>query len=294
MIKIINCDVFKSGADFVLHQINCQGVMGSGVAKQVREKHPEVYSAYVTLCNKYIDNTEMKKFFDDIDYDSLVSRAVVNESLIYYVACFSSESDLLSQWRGYANDGKGKEVQAEVAVSIQGTSTTTLRSKNLEIYFTKELDGYTDGRTQLFQPREDWFPESQFTLKADVVDSSHANNATLGRWINTEAARTILEDTPPMVAVKNNPPKDVVKGSNGNNIVYENKHTSPTVKHTLEGFQIILMITFGNETKPEMLGVYSFNLGRYSYYNMGLSFFKSFSRRIYNEITTDKDLRGYL
>ena len=56
---------------------------------------------------KYIDNTEMKKFFDDIDYDSLVSRAVVNESLIYYVACFSSESDLLSQWRGYANDGKG-------------------------------------------------------------------------------------------------------------------------------------------------------------------------------------------
>lgn len=186
-----------------------------------------------------------------------------------------------------ANDGKGKEVQAEVAVSIQGTSTTTLRSKNLEIYFTKELDGYTDGRTQLFQPREDWFPESQFTLKADVVDSSHANNATLGRWINTEAARTILEDTPPMVAVKNNPPKDVVKGSNGNNIVYENKHTSPTVKHTLEGFQIILMITFGNETKPEMLGVYSFNLGRYSYYNMGLSFFKSFSRRIYNEITTE-------
>lgn len=58
MIKIINCDVFKSGANFILHQVNCQGVMGSGVAKQVREKHPEVYSAYLTLCNKYIDNTE--------------------------------------------------------------------------------------------------------------------------------------------------------------------------------------------------------------------------------------------
>ena len=56
---------------------------------------------------KYIDNIEVKNFFDEIDYDSLVSRAVVNESLIYYVACFSSESDLLSQWRGYANDGKG-------------------------------------------------------------------------------------------------------------------------------------------------------------------------------------------
>lgn len=58
MIKIVNCDVFKSGADFVLHQVNCQGVMGSGIAKQVREKYPEVYSAYVTLCNKYLDNTK--------------------------------------------------------------------------------------------------------------------------------------------------------------------------------------------------------------------------------------------
>lgn len=58
MIKIMNCDIFKSGANFILHQVNCQGVMGSGVAKQVREKHPEVYSAYITLCNKYIDNTE--------------------------------------------------------------------------------------------------------------------------------------------------------------------------------------------------------------------------------------------
>lgn len=56
---------------------------------------------------KYIENTEVKKFFDEIDYENLVSRAVVNESLIYYVACFSSEADLLSQWRGYANDGKG-------------------------------------------------------------------------------------------------------------------------------------------------------------------------------------------
>ncbi len=59
------------------------------------------------FAQKYIDNIEVKKFFSEIDYDSLVSRAVINESLIYYVACFSSEADLLSQWRGYANDGKG-------------------------------------------------------------------------------------------------------------------------------------------------------------------------------------------
>lgn len=56
---------------------------------------------------KYIDNIELKNFFSEIDYDGLVTRAVANESLIYYAACFSSEPDLLSQWRGYADDGKG-------------------------------------------------------------------------------------------------------------------------------------------------------------------------------------------
>lgn len=49
MIKHIKCDIFESGADVICHQVNCQGVMGSGIAKQVREKYPEVYDAYMTL-----------------------------------------------------------------------------------------------------------------------------------------------------------------------------------------------------------------------------------------------------
>lgn len=42
MIKHIKGDIFQSSADVILHQVNCQGVMGSGVAKQVREKYPDV------------------------------------------------------------------------------------------------------------------------------------------------------------------------------------------------------------------------------------------------------------
>ena len=52
MIKHIKCDIFESGADVILHQVNCQGVMGSGVAKQVRMKYPWVYGAYKKLCEK--------------------------------------------------------------------------------------------------------------------------------------------------------------------------------------------------------------------------------------------------
>lgn len=57
MIKHIKCNIFESGADVILHQVNCQGVMGSGVAKQVKELYPQVFSSYKNVC----DNTEEKK-----------------------------------------------------------------------------------------------------------------------------------------------------------------------------------------------------------------------------------------
>ena len=50
MLKIIDGDIFESGADIIAHQVNCQGVMGSGVARQVREKFPKVYEKYAMLC----------------------------------------------------------------------------------------------------------------------------------------------------------------------------------------------------------------------------------------------------
>lgn len=53
MIKLIKCDIFKSGADIICHQVNCQGVMGSGIAKQIRDKYPVVYERYKHHCDIY-------------------------------------------------------------------------------------------------------------------------------------------------------------------------------------------------------------------------------------------------
>lgn len=49
-IHIVNGDIFQSGADVIVHQVNCQGIMGSGVAKQVREKYPAVFEEYQRFC----------------------------------------------------------------------------------------------------------------------------------------------------------------------------------------------------------------------------------------------------
>lgn len=46
MVNIIKGDLLAATEDVICHQVNCQGVMGSGVAKAIREKWPEVYKAY--------------------------------------------------------------------------------------------------------------------------------------------------------------------------------------------------------------------------------------------------------
>ena len=49
-------NVFDSDADIICHQVNCRSVMGSGVAKEVRERYPEVYYAYLDRCYNAITN----------------------------------------------------------------------------------------------------------------------------------------------------------------------------------------------------------------------------------------------
>ena len=46
MVRIIKGDLTQSSAKYICHQVNCQGVMGSGVAKQIRGKWPEVFDKY--------------------------------------------------------------------------------------------------------------------------------------------------------------------------------------------------------------------------------------------------------
>ena len=39
-------NILDSEADYICHQVNCQGAMNSGVAKAIRQKWPEVYTEY--------------------------------------------------------------------------------------------------------------------------------------------------------------------------------------------------------------------------------------------------------
>lgn len=50
MIETIECDLLESNCKIRAHQVNCKGVMGSGVAACVKEKYPEAFAAYQEKC----------------------------------------------------------------------------------------------------------------------------------------------------------------------------------------------------------------------------------------------------
>lgn len=49
-IHIINGDVLNVQKSIICHQVNCLGIMGGGVAKQIKDKYPNVFTEYKKLC----------------------------------------------------------------------------------------------------------------------------------------------------------------------------------------------------------------------------------------------------
>lgn len=47
MVKYVKGNLLDSKCDYICHQVNCQGRMGSGIAKQIRERFPKVYEKYM-------------------------------------------------------------------------------------------------------------------------------------------------------------------------------------------------------------------------------------------------------
>ena len=55
MIKVVTGDLMNATEDIIAHQVNCMGVMGAGVAKQIRDAYPKVYEVYKKRCEECKD-----------------------------------------------------------------------------------------------------------------------------------------------------------------------------------------------------------------------------------------------
>lgn len=52
MVRIVERDLFEASANIICHQVNCQGIMGSGVALLVKQKYPQVFKEYTIFCTE--------------------------------------------------------------------------------------------------------------------------------------------------------------------------------------------------------------------------------------------------
>lgn len=263
-------------------------------------------------------NGMFKKSFNDQEFATITNAArtpviLINfDDTVDFTEDYFTEPHNKSEVKKY--DAKityydgGKTVTFKAKVELQGSSTLGYRIKNLEV-IVDEVTQHDSSKTKLFQPIKTWFPEKEFTLKADIVDSSHANNATLGKWINESG---MFSNIPPMDVLeetKNDADGNLVKPNRPKDKAYFNKSQDKdrveidskiyehigngqynidydedvTIKHNLEGFPVLVFIHFSkSDVYAKLIGIYSFNLGRNSYYNLGLKFLESFSRRSFD------------
>lgn len=52
MIQIVPGNILTVDSGILIQQVNCKGVMGAGLAKQLREKYPGMYSSYLEYIRK--------------------------------------------------------------------------------------------------------------------------------------------------------------------------------------------------------------------------------------------------
>lgn len=140
------------------------------------------------------------------------------------------------------------------------------RIKNVQLEFGVYSEVGWEDKRDLFFIRKDLVPESSYLLKADIVDSAHANNAAIGKIINdvfadnSENERFYGFD------------KEVCRrnmAATENTLSSLNWDIEPKLKHTVEGFQTLLFIKFYGEKTFRCLGIYSFNIGRNAARNLG-------------------------
>lgn len=151
---------------------------------------------------------------------------------------------------------QGSSAAADFKLTLQGSSTMGYRCKNFELIAPESSGDNVCIFTPNFDPNDSntFLPEESFTLKADVVDSSHTNNNAMGKFIN--------DITTPFALAKQS------KAQYGNYI-----------KNCLTGFPVLLFIHTrykedrnASDTNIEnyyYFGIYNFNLGRKSYFNLG-------------------------
>lgn len=74
MVNYKNGDLLSSDCNVICHQVNCKGVMNAGLAKQIRNRYPQVYDVF--MCSYAAKTNRLGQI--DVVYIQQESRFIIN------------------------------------------------------------------------------------------------------------------------------------------------------------------------------------------------------------------------
>ena len=150
----------------------------------------------------------------------------------------------------FTDNLQDRELKGNWEIDLQGTSTMRNRIKN----YSLRINSGSGNDKILFSPNfnindpKTFLPDVEWTIKADIADSAHANNTSIGKFVNDVCTKF---DT---------------------KIPRLSPEAKPFIKNALSGIPVLLYFRCKEGEEKEKIyyfGIYNFNLGRSSYYNLG-------------------------
>lgn len=90
-IHFIKGDMLEANLDYYCHQVNCQGRMGSGIAKAIREKWPIVYTNYMAMF-KAVQPEHFKLFLGTVQFVPLYDDYYLDKEHKQVINMFAQET----------------------------------------------------------------------------------------------------------------------------------------------------------------------------------------------------------
>ncbi len=90
MVRIVEGDLFEANANIICHQVNCQGVMGSGVALLVKQKYPQVFEEYELYCTENEGNLLGKVLTVNCPDGKVICNLFAQDRFGYDGKCYTS------------------------------------------------------------------------------------------------------------------------------------------------------------------------------------------------------------
>ncbi len=81
-LEFVNGDILNTNANIIVQSVNHRGVMGAGLAKQIKNKYPEIVHGYVHMCKTHSFREIMRNglvyFYTILDEDGKKIRQVAS------------------------------------------------------------------------------------------------------------------------------------------------------------------------------------------------------------------------